>query len=201
MTKWMETWFLCFHFWFSGSATEKLLKAKMCFKILSFLRLSYLQRESKKKAWGSPRSDLQLCPKTLYPNVMGEGRGKESACRLSVCEEQIYHQPCSSCRRHSPGPAGGHAPNSSGGWAGQSPDPSPIWQQWPRSWRTESNAVMLMSHETIACYSSQWRCTLLILHCRATLLHCKMHITFSILQCRLFERPKVAEWFFKWVQL
>lgn len=55
-------------------------------KLLSS-RLSYLQRKSKEKAWGPPRSDLQLCPKTLYSNVLGEGRRKESSCRLSVRKE------------------------------------------------------------------------------------------------------------------
>lgn len=44
-----------------------------------FLRLPYIQRESEKATGRKAGGDLQLCPKTIYSDVMGEGRRKESA--------------------------------------------------------------------------------------------------------------------------
>lgn len=43
-------------------------------------RLPYIQRESEKATRWKARGDLQLCPKAIYTDVMGEGGRKESAC-------------------------------------------------------------------------------------------------------------------------
>lgn len=47
----------------------------------------YPTYKEKVKASGPSRSHLQLCPKTLHLNFLGEGGRKESARRLPVSKE------------------------------------------------------------------------------------------------------------------
>lgn len=101
----------------------------------SFLpRIPDLQREGEATTWRPSGSHLQLRAAPLHQDVLGEGGRQESACGLSVRQVQVDHQPGSGGRRHSAGPAGGHAPSrAAGGRAGHSPPAggagAGVWEQ------------------------------------------------------------------------
>lgn len=82
-------------------------------------RLSHLQREGEAPPRGPSGGYLQLRPASLYPHVLGEGGRQEPTRGLPVRQVQVHHQPGRRRRRHSPGPAGGHAAaGAAGGRAG-----------------------------------------------------------------------------------
>lgn len=146
---------VCDFQWFRSIKYIMILIIHLC-----ICRLSNIQRKGQKAPRRSTRSYLQLCPKTLHPDVLGEGRGQESTRRLPMREEQVHHELGSSRRGHSPGPARGDAPWSASGWTGHSSQPSSprtsLQQQRARPRRPLTCGLRADAPSTACCSMNQW---------------------------------------------